>query len=65
MKGFHEKASNEGLIESRMEEKGVAILAVVSTTMRGVSLPHKLLETDKYGHKFTTLGFSKIGEDFP
>ena len=44
-----------------MEENRVAILAVVSATMRGVSPPYKLLETAKYGHGATPK-FSMIME---
>ena len=61
MKGFHEMASNRGLAEPRMEEKGATILVAVSATMRGVSPPFKLLEIAKYGHRLTAFGCSKIG----
>ena len=56
MKEFYEKASNGGLAKLRIEEKWAAILVAVSVTMRGISPPHKRLETVKYGHSLATLG---------
>ena len=67
MKEFHERASNGDLVEPRMKEKKVAILAVVPTTMRGVSPPHELLKIAKYGHGLETLvapKLDKISHDY-
>ena len=60
MKGL----KNETWPNLEKQARGAAILAIVSITMRGVSLPHEVLETTiipLVGHSLVTHGWSRNG----